>query len=241
MSGWIKLHRGIFDHWIASDPDYLCVWLRMLTDANFEDKKHLFNGSLIEIKRGQIIFGLEAWSAKTGVTIAKLRRLLDMLEKDKMINRQKTNKFSLISILNYTRYQDDDRQNASKSQAEDKQNATPKELKNIRSKEVNTLVDSGESTIDFVSIEFDRFWRNYPTKKAKVPAKKAFEKLVKGKSQSEVKFYVDMILNYHLDCIERNEIGADKLHATTLINQQRWEDNIEFADSFRREWRLENE
>jgi hypothetical protein len=30
----------------------------MLTDANFEDKKHLFNGALIEIKRGQIIFGL---------------------------------------------------------------------------------------------------------------------------------------------------------------------------------------
>ncbi len=241
MSGWIKLHRGIFDHWIASDSDYLCVWLRMLTDANFEDKKHLFNGSLIEIKRGQIIFGLEAWSAKTGVTIAKLRRLLDMLEKDKMINRQKTNKFSLISILNYTRYQDDDRQNASKSQAEDKQNATPKELKNIRSKEANTLVDSGESTIDFVKIQFDRFWRNYPTKKAKVPAEKAFARLVKGKKESQVRFYVDMILNYHLDCIDRGEIGADKLHASTLINQQRWKDNIEFFETFKREWIAENE
>lgn len=241
MSGWIKLHRGIFDHWIASDPDYLCVWLRMLTDANFEDKKHLFNGSLIEIKRGQIIFGLEAWSAKTGVTIAKLRRLLDILEKDKMINRQKTNKFSLISILNYTRYQDDDRQNASKSQAEDKQNATPKELKNIRSKEVNTLVDSDESTIDFISIQFDRFWRNYPTKKAKVPAEKAFAKLVKGKKESQVRFYVDMILNYHLDCIDRGEIGADKLHASTLINQQRWKDNLEFFETFKREWIAENE
>jgi hypothetical protein len=241
VSGWIKLHRGIFDHWIASDPDYLCVWLRMLTDANFEDKKHLFNGSLIEIKRGQIIFGLEAWSAKTGVTIAKLRRLLDILEKDKMINRQKTNKFSLISILNYTRYQDDDRQNASKSQAEDKQNATPKELKNIRSKEVNTLVDSDESTIDFISIQFDRFWRNYPTKKAKVPAEKAFAKLVKGKKESQVRFYVDMILNYHLDCIDRGEIGADKLHASTLINQQRWKDNLEFFETFKREWIAENE
>ena len=241
MSGWIKLHRGIFDHWIASDPDYFCVWLRMLTEANFEDKKHLFNGSLLEIKRGQIIFGLEAWSAKTGVTIAKLRKLLEMLENDKMINRQKTNKYSLISIVNYALYQDDDRQTACRTHAEDKQNATPKELKNIRSKEVNTLVDSSESpSVDFQEIEFDRFWRNFPNKKAKAPALAAFKKLTKGKKESQIRFYVDLILNYHLDCIERGEIGADKLHAATLINQKRWEDNPEFFNNFKSEWIAKN-
>lgn len=241
MSGWIKLHRGIFDHWISSDPDYFCVWLRMLTEANFEDKKHLFNGALLEIKRGQIIFGLEAWSAKTGVTIAKLRKLLEMLENDKMINRQKTNKYSLISIVNYALYQDDDRQTACRTHAEDKQNATPKELKNIRSKEVNTLVDSSESpSVDFQEIEFERFWRNYPNKKAKAPALAAFKKLTKGKKESQTRFYVDLILNYHLDCVERGEIGADKLHAATLINQKRWEDNPEFFNNFKSEWIAKN-
>jgi hypothetical protein len=241
MSGWIKLHRGIFDHWISSDPDYFCVWLRMLTEANFEDKKHLFNGALLEIKRGQIIFGLEAWSAKTGVTIAKLRKLLEMLENDKMINRQKTNKYSLISIVNYALYQDDDRQTACRTHADDKQNATPKELKNIRSKEVNTLVDSSESpSVDFQAIEFDRFWRNYPNKKARTPAFAAFKKLIKGKKESQIRFYVDLILNYHLDCVERGEIGADKLHASTLINQKRWEDNPEFFNNFKSEWIAKN-
>jgi hypothetical protein len=213
----------------------------MLTEANFEDKKHLFNGSLLEIKRGQIIFGLEAWSAKTGVTIAKLRKLLEMLENDKMINRQKTNKYSLISIVNYALYQDDDRQTACRTHAEDKQNATPKELKNIRSKEVNTLVDSSESpSVDFQEIEFDRFWRNFPNKKAKAPALAAFKKLTKGKKESQIRFYVDLILNYHLDCIERGEIGADKLHAATLINQKRWEDNPEFFNNFKSEWIAKN-
>lgn len=241
MSGWIKLHRGIFDHWIASDPEYLCVWLRMLTDANFEDKKHLFNGALIEIKRGQIIFGLEAWSAKTGVTISKLRRLLDMLEKDKMIDRQKTNKYSLISILNYSLHQNDDRQSASKQQADGNQTATPKELKNIRNKEVKDLVDSDESPIDFVTVQFERFWRNYPTKKAKTAAEKSFRRLVKGKKESQVKFWVDLILNYHLDCVEREEIGSTALHASTLINQERWKDNPEYFENFKREWIAENE
>jgi hypothetical protein len=213
----------------------------MLTDANFEDKKHLFNGALIEIKRGQIIFGLEAWSAKTGVSISKLRRLLDMLEKDRMIDRQKTNKYSLISILNYALYQDDDRQTASKPQADDKQTATPKELKNIRSKEVKDLVDSGESPVDFVSVQFERFWRNYPTKKAKTAAEKSFRRLVKGKKESQVKFWVDLILNYHLDCVDREEIGSAALHASTLINQERWKDNPEYFENFKREWIAENE
>lgn len=205
----------------------------MLTDANFEDKKHLFNGSLIEIKRGQIIFGLEAWSVKTGVTIAKLRRMLDMLEKDEMISRQKTNKYSLISILNYTKYQDDDRQDASKSQAESKQNATPKELKNIRNKDLD---DSAESPCDFVAREFDRFWKYYPVKKSKVPAKRAFVSMMKGKKESTVKMLVDLILSYHHDCIDREEIGADKLHPSTLLNQKRWEDDPEYCNEFKREW-----
>lgn len=240
MSGWIKLHRGVFDHWIASDSDYFCVWLRMLTEANFEDKKHLFNGALLEIKRGQVIFGLEAWSAKTGVTIAKLRKLLDMLEKDGMINRQKTNKYSLISITNYALYQDDDRQNASKSQSDNNQIATPKELKNIRSKEVNTLVDSVESPVDFLEKEFDRFWRNYPTKKSKVPAKRTFMSMMKGKKESQVRMWVDLIINYHLDCIDRQEIGADKLHPSTLLKQRRWEDDAEWMENFKQEWIKEN-
>jgi hypothetical protein len=71
--------------------------------------------------------------------------------------------------------------------------------------------------------------------------KKSFVKLVKGKRESQVRFYVDMILNYHLDCIDRGEIGADKLHASTLINQQRWKDNPEYFEAFKREWIAENE
>lgn len=141
MSGWIKLHRGLFEHWIASDPDFLSVWVRMLTEANFEDKRQLFNGSLLDIKRGQIIFGLDAWSAKTGVGISKLRRLLFLLENDSMINRQKTNKFSLISIVNYEKYQCDDRQDADNQQADDRPPATPKEPKNKRNKDNINISD----------------------------------------------------------------------------------------------------
>ena len=149
MSGWIKLKRTIFEHWIASDNEYLSVWVRMLSEANFEDKTKLFNGALITVRRGQVVFGLQAWSEKTGVQISKLRRLISMLERDSMISRQVFNKYSLISIVNYDLHQSDDRQVdsqiAGKQQAESRQTATPKEVKNIISKEVKDIVDSGES------------------------------------------------------------------------------------------------
>lgn len=102
------------------------------------------------------------------------------------------------------------------------------------------LAVSGESADDFLESEFSRFWRNYPTKKAKTTAKAAFKKFLKGKRESQVRMWTDLILNYHLDCIEREEVGADKLYPATLINQKRWEDNPEFMETFKRDWIAEN-
>lgn len=111
-------------------------------------------------------------------------------------------------------------------------------ITNIKDKE---HVDSIESpSVDFQEIEFNRFWKYYPTKKAKSAAFSAFKRLTKGKKESQVKFYVDLILNYHLDCIERKEIGAEQLHAATLINQKRWEDNPDFYKNFKEEWIAKN-
>lgn len=104
----------------------------------------------------------------------------------------------------------------------------------------NTLVDSDESPNEFLENEFDRFWRNYPVKKSKVKAKRTFLKMMKGKKESQVRMWVDLILHYHLDCIDRQEIGADKLHPSTLLAQERWNDDPEFCKNFKDEWIKEN-
>ena len=138
MAGWIKLQRDIMDHWIAQDNEYLAVWVRMLAEANFSDRKTVINGALVEVKRGQLVFGLESYSEKTGVSVRRLRKLLELLESDSMIDRQKGNKFSLISIVNYAKHQDDDRQKAGESQADDKQTSSEGQAKGstIRKKEL---------------------------------------------------------------------------------------------------------
>ena len=142
--GWIKVHRALLDHWCAAEPEALSVWVRLLCEANFESKKSMINGCWIDVERGQLVFGLDAFSKKSGVSVSKLRRIISMLESDGMISRQKTSKYSLISIACYDKYQEDDRQIAGKSQAKDNQIAAPKEVKNLRSKETDHSSPDGD-------------------------------------------------------------------------------------------------
>lgn len=130
MSGWIKLHRSLMDHWIWGEPEAVVFWLSLLMDANHTTVKKLFNGALVEIQRGQLLFGLESFEKKTGVSIRKMRRYLSMMEKECMIDRQKRNKYSLITIANYEKHQTTDSQTATERQANDNQAATLKNVKN---------------------------------------------------------------------------------------------------------------
>jgi hypothetical protein len=107
-------------HWCSEEPEALAVWVRLLMEANHSSIKKLFNGVLVEINRGQTVFGLEAFSKKSGVSIAKLRRYLDLFEKEGMIDRQKTSKYSLITITCYDKYQSE----AGKEQADHNQIAS---------------------------------------------------------------------------------------------------------------------
>lgn len=130
MTGWIKLHRSLMDHWIWGEHEAVVFWLCLLMDANHTTVKKLFNGSFVEINRGQLLFGLESFEKKTGVSIRKMRRYLSLMEKEGMIDRQKRNKYSLITIANYEKHQSDDRQVTSERQANDKRAATLKNDKN---------------------------------------------------------------------------------------------------------------
>ena len=148
--GWIKVHRALLDHWCATEPEALAVWVRLLCEANFEGKKANIGGRLIDVKRGQLVFGLNAFSERSGVSVKVLRRIISQLESDGMLGKQNFNKFSLITITCYDEYQEEGKQKASEGQAEGKQRATPKEVNNSRSEEdKKDKQDPAGADIDF--------------------------------------------------------------------------------------------
>lgn len=144
MQGWIKIHRQLLEHWVADEPECLAVWVRMLIEANHATKKKLFNGRMTEIQRGQLLFGLQRFSEKSGVSIAKLRRYLKLFMSEGMIDRQVDNKYSLITITCY----DDFQESTGKKQAENKLTTSEKQhLKNVKNvKNSNTSVVSDDTT-----------------------------------------------------------------------------------------------
>lgn len=104
--GWICLHRCIQDHWIWQDAHRFKWWVDLLLRASHKDTKVLFDGSLIECKRGQFITSLGKLAEEWMVSRDTVRRFLDALENDLMIARVSTHKMTQITICNYDSYQD---------------------------------------------------------------------------------------------------------------------------------------
>jgi len=148
LTGWVKNHREILDHWVSQDPHMFALWQRLILEANHQDCKKMFNGSLTTIKRGQLVFGLEAYEGKTGISKKVLRRCMATLEKEGMIGRQRNNKCSIVSIVNYDKYQSVGSQEAGKGQPEGNQRASKGQhrnnVKNGENVENNDIESGGQ-------------------------------------------------------------------------------------------------
>jgi|TARA_R110000751_G_scaffold125356_3_gene226951 hypothetical protein len=128
--GFITLHRSVQKHWIWQEPEALKFWMALLMQANWEPKTTVFNKRLITVERGQVVFGRKVWSERLKISEMKLRRYLEMLKAQGMINQQITSRYSLITVLNYHEYQVNNQQTTSKQPASNQQVTTSKQVNN---------------------------------------------------------------------------------------------------------------
>lgn len=145
MQGWIKLHRQMLNHWVASEPDALAIWVRLLLEANHTTSKKLLGGRIAVVQRGQLIFSYQRFSEKSGLSIAKIRRVIRHLTKEGMIDMQSDNKFSIITITCF----DDFQESTSKSHADDRQKTGKKHhyknVKNDKNELIHVVSDNTTS------------------------------------------------------------------------------------------------
>lgn len=108
-SGWIKLYRQLQDCWIWLDKepfDKRSAWVDLLLTANHSDKKILFNGELITVKRGQILTSIRKLAERWKWSCDKTSRFLKLIECDGMLRKESDNCRTLLTIENYEFYQD---------------------------------------------------------------------------------------------------------------------------------------
>lgn len=107
--GWIKTYRQILDCWLWTDKepyDKRSAWMYLLLTANHSDKKIMFNGEFIVVKRGQILTSIRTLAEKWKWSYDKTLRFLRLIESDGMIEKESDKFRTLLTIVNYEVFQD---------------------------------------------------------------------------------------------------------------------------------------
>lgn len=106
IDGWIRLHRKLLDNPIVcKDPDHIAVWVYLLLNATHSGYDTIFEGGRITLKPGQLITGRKSISSNLKVSESKVQRILKTFENEHQIEQQTTPRNRLISILNWSQYQ----------------------------------------------------------------------------------------------------------------------------------------
>ena len=106
--GWIKIHRKILDCsiWHSREPfDQRSAWIDILLSASHKDLNLMIGGINEKIPRGSFMFSIEKLCDRWGWSRNRVKRFLALLEREQMIETKRTNKGTLISVLNYNAFQ----------------------------------------------------------------------------------------------------------------------------------------
>lgn len=102
QNGFIALYRSLLSWGWHADPATGWLFVNLLLMANWEDGE--WQGK--PIKRGQLVTGRKALAAQTGLSEQTVRTSLNRLKSTNEITIASTNKFSVITIVNYGKFQD---------------------------------------------------------------------------------------------------------------------------------------
>jgi len=141
------------------------AWVDLILLANHDDNFFRFRGIRIDVKRGQVGYGLDKLSDRWQWSRGKVERWFCELEKDGKIVRQKNNVTTLLTISNYSDYQDGDNTDGKASskangQQTVKQTETNKNYKNVKNDENEKKERGAVAPATFKNFTKDQFYKS---------------------------------------------------------------------------------
>lgn len=98
---WIKLFSKFIDWEWYKDSNTMRLFIHCLLKANWKDGK--FQG--IDIPRGSFVTGRKQLAEELGISEQSIRTSINKLKSTNEITTKSTNKFTIITIVNYGKYQ----------------------------------------------------------------------------------------------------------------------------------------
>jgi len=232
-NGFIVIHRKMLDWGWYEDVPVFKLFLHCLLRANHDDRE--WKG--IKIKRGQFYTSRKILAQETGLEEQPTRTALTKLKATGEITIQSTKLGSLITVVNYSKYQNKEEQ-ATKQATKQATNEQPTKSKkltneqpimnndnniyNKRDKEIK--INAQKNAHDHLRKSFDIFWSEYPRKASK---KRAFESWLKIRPDEDLAQTIIEAVTAHSQTDQWKRDGGQYIpHPATWLNQRRWEDEL---------------
>lgn len=153
MSGWLKLHRETLDWEWYGDHNTCRLFFHLLLRANYKPSRYMG----YEIPAGSIAAGIDKLAEQTGLSVQQVRTALTKLKSTNEITIKTTNKFSIITMIKWETYQEDNEQNnnqVTNDQQTDNKRITPSKegKKEEGKKDIKPAGVSDETWGDFLKL-----------------------------------------------------------------------------------------
>ena len=106
--GWIKLYRKLLDNemWLQEKFNRSHAWIDLILIANHKDATINVRGNIIPIKRGQVGWSERSLAHRWKWSRNRVRSFLEYLQIKQQIIQEKSHTTSVITIINYEKYQE---------------------------------------------------------------------------------------------------------------------------------------
>ncbi len=101
-NGWICLPRSLTEWEWYKNPVVKSLFFHCMLRANYKDAR--FEG--MEIKRGEFVTSYQHLAEETGLSVMQVRTALKKLQSSGEITVNSTNRFTRVTLCNYSLYQD---------------------------------------------------------------------------------------------------------------------------------------
>ena len=109
--GYVRLWRKSLDAGWLRNHKLWAFWSYCLLKASYKEYDAIVGLQIIHLLPGQFIFGRKKASKETGLTEQQIRTILAFLRKAGNLTIKTTNKYSIITIINWHTYQGNDLEN----------------------------------------------------------------------------------------------------------------------------------
>lgn len=104
--GYIKLYRSSIKKGWLQNPKLWAFWCWCIMKASYQEHDMIVGHQIVNLSPGQFVFGLKNASKELKQSIQNIRTHINFCsEIEQNLTVQPTNKFSIITIVNWHRYQ----------------------------------------------------------------------------------------------------------------------------------------